>query len=98
MKIQGGLMPSQDMNSIRVLPETNLAVLVLSESAQTNGNVSLVFRKRTQFESCLDMKMLCSGMMPDSFVHGLPRRCRQQATGSSQMLVPTYMVSHPRRQ
>lgn len=63
-------MPSQDMNYI--LPEHKLAVLMLSESAGDNGNVSFVFRKHTQFESWLGMKILCSGMISDSFIYGLP--------------------------
>ncbi|PNF34113.1 hypothetical protein B7P43_G01137 [Cryptotermes secundus] len=63
----GWLVPDQDMNNI--LAEYKLAVLVLSESAQNNGNVSFVFREH---EYWLDIKMLCYGMMPDILVHGLP--------------------------
>lgn len=72
----GWLVPDQDMNNI--LAEYKLAVLVLSESAQNNGNVSFVFREHTWFEYWLDITMLRYGMKPDNSVHGLPRRCRQQ--------------------
>jgi hypothetical protein len=56
----GWSVPSQDMKYI--LPEYKLDVLVLSESAHNNGNVLFVFRKHTQFECWLDMKIPYSGM------------------------------------